>query len=118
MRTIPFAVALALVLGGVMSAFATGEAPPKDAKTNYASLCKGCHGESGKGDTKLGQMLKAPDFSAAKVQEALKDERIFKAIKEGLKKGDKVIMKPYADKLTDPEIKALVELLRSFKPKP
>ena len=50
----------------------------------------------------------------AKVQAELKDDKAFKVIKEGLKEGDKVIMKP-AEELSDDEMKALVAHMRGFK---
>jgi|YelNatPaOPRAMG01_1025707.scaffolds.fasta_scaffold05297_11 cytochrome c553 len=85
-----------------------------DAKENWTKYCKGCHGVEGKGDTTLGQKLKCRDYSDPKVQESVKDEDIFKAIKEGYPKGN---MKPLGDKLSDDEIKELVKYLRSLKKK-
>lgn len=85
-----------------------------DAKENYEKFCAGCHGKDGKGQTKLGQKFEVRDYTDAEVQKKLKDEEMFKALKEGLKKGDKTLMKPF-DKLTDEEIKALVEFMRKFK---
>lgn len=87
----------------------------EEAKVNFDAKCFGCHGKDGKGETKAGQKLGARDFTDPKVQESMKDEAMFKAIKEGLKKGDTPLMKPYADKLTDDEIKALVKYVRGFK---
>ena len=49
-----------------------------------------------------------------KYQASLKDEAMFKAIKEGVKDGDKVRMKA-AEGLSDEEIKALVAYVRAFK---
>ena len=55
------------------------------------------------------------DYSDPKVQAKIKDEEMFKAVKEGLKKSDgTTLMKPYGDKLSDDEIKELVKLVRSF----
>jgi cytochrome c553 len=88
-----------------------------DAKANFEKYCAGCHGKDGKGDTKLGQKLEARDYTDAKVQSTLKEEEMFKAIKEGLKKGDKVLMKPYSDKLDDAQIKALVAHIKAFAKK-
>lgn len=103
------------VLGGVIVAAATLTASAADAKANYEKHCTKCHGADGKGQTKMGQKLGAKDYSDAKVQDALKDEKAFKAIKEGLKdKEDKVLMKP-AEGLSDDEIKALVKHMRAFK---
>ena len=87
----------------------------EEAKATYNTKCAGCHGKDGKGDTKAGQKLGVRDFTDPKTLETLKDETLFKSIKEGLKKGEAVKMKPFADKLTDDEVKALVKLVRAFK---
>ena len=42
-------------------------------------------------------------------------EKMFKAVKEGLKEDGKEKMKPFAEKLKDDEIKALVAHVRSLK---
>ena len=63
----------------------------------------------------MGKKLGAKDYTDPKVQEALKDDAAFKAIKEGLKdKDDKTLMKP-AEGLSDGDIKGLVAYLRTFK---
>jgi len=85
-----------------------------DAKENWGNLCAKCHGAEGKGDTKMGQKLGCKDLSDAKVQADLKDDAAAKAIKEGLKKDDKSLMKPY-DTLSDADIKALVAYVRGLK---
>jgi cytochrome c553 len=85
-----------------------------DAKENWEKACAKCHGTDGKGQTKMGQKLNIRDLTDAKVQESIKDDSAFKAIKEGLKKDDKTLMKP-AEGLSDDEIKALVKLVRTFK---
>jgi len=94
---------------------ATLTASAADGKANWDSLCAKCHGADGKGQTKMGQKLGAKDFSDAKVQADLKDDAAFKAIKEGLKDQDgKTLMKPF-DTLSDDEIKALVQYVRTLK---
>ncbi len=85
-----------------------------DVKATYEEQCQKCHGADGKGDTKMGKKMGAKDYSDAKVQAEMKDDKAFKAIKEGMKEGDKVIMKP-AEGLSDADIKALVAHMRSFK---
>ena len=86
-----------------------------DGKTNWDSLCAKCHGTDGKGDTKIGQKLGVKDFTDAKVQAELKDDAAAKTIKEGMKDKDgKTLMKPF-DTLSDEEIKALVQYVRSLK---
>ncbi len=102
---------LGLALLVVTAVCATAE----DAQALYAKDCQKCHGEDGKGQTKMGQKMGAKDYSDAKVQDALTDEAAFKAIKEGFKDKDgKVLMKP-SEGLSDDDIKAIVKHLRSFK---
>jgi cytochrome c6 len=85
-----------------------------DVKENWEKNCSKCHGPDGKGDTKMGKKVEVKDFTDAKVQAAMKDEDMFKAVKEGVKDGDKVRMKA-AEDLKDEEIKALVAYVRAFK---
>ncbi|MCF7669067.1 MAG: c-type cytochrome, partial [Verrucomicrobia bacterium] len=85
-----------------------------DASAGYKRLCAGCHGESGKGDTQLGKMLKARDYSSEDVKSTLNDEEMFDAIKNGLKVNGRDVMHPYKDELNDEQINALVELMKSF----
>ena len=89
----------------------------EDAKVNWAAKCAVCHGKEGKGDTKIGQKMGARDYSDAKVQASLTDDQIFAAIKDGYKKDDKLIMKGFAEKMTEPEMKALVTFMRTLKAK-
>ena len=86
-----------------------------DAKENWAKHCAKCHGEDGKGQTTMGKKAGAKDYTDAKVQEGIKDDAAFKAIKEGLTQDGKKKMTPYNEKLSDDEIKALVAHIRSFK---
>jgi cytochrome c553 len=102
-------LSLAIALG---MAAATLQA--EEAKVNFEAKCAGCHGKDGKGDTAMGKKMGARDFTDSKVQATLKEEESFKAIKEGLKKDDKVLMRPFAEKLTDAEIKALVTYVRGL----
>ena len=90
-------------------------ATAEDAKTLYDKGCAKCHGEDGKGQTKMGQKMGAKDYTDAKVQDAMTDEAAFKAIKEGFKDKDgKTLMKPSED-LSDDDIKAIVKYMRGFK---
>jgi cytochrome c553 len=104
-----------LVLATILGFAAALNASAADAKANWDSLCAKCHGAEGKGDTKIGQKLGVKDLSDAKVQADLKDEAAAKNIKEGLKDADgKTLMKPF-DTLSDDEVKALVQYVRSLK---
>jgi mono/diheme cytochrome c family protein len=99
---IPAALALALS----SNAFADGQSV-------YADNCTKCHGDDGKGQTKMGQKLEARDYSDAKVQASFTDDQAFKSIKEGLKKDDKTLMRP--SELSDDDIKASIAYLRTLK---
>jgi cytochrome c5 len=86
-----------------------------DAKETWEKSCKLCHGADGKGKTKMGEKYGIKDYTDAKVQEGMKDEAMIKAIKEGIKDGDKTKMKAYGEILSDDEIKALVKYIRDLK---
>jgi cytochrome c553 len=103
-----------IMLGITAMATCVLSAHASDASALYEKECTKCHGADGKGDTKMGRKLGAKDYSDAKVQEELKDEAAFKAIKEGLKKDDKTLMKPL-EGATDDQIKAVVAYMRTFK---
>jgi len=85
-----------------------------DVKENWDKSCAKCHGPDGKGDTKMGKKLEIKDFTDAKYQDSMKDEDMLKAIKEGVKDGEKTRMKA-AEGLSDDEMKALVKYVRAFK---
>ena len=85
-----------------------------DAGANWDKSCKKCHGADGKGQTPMGKKVDIKDFTDAKYQASFTDDQAFKAIKEGIKDGDKTRMKP-AEGLSDDDIKALVKKIRAFK---
>jgi cytochrome c553 len=104
-----------LTLSIVLLALAACSVRAEDAKAIYLKSCAKCHGEDGKGQTKMGQKLGCKDYTDAKVQADLKDDAATKAIKEGLKDSDgKTLMKP-AEDLSDNDIKGLVAYIRAFK---
>jgi len=104
-----------LVLAAILGFAAVLNVRASDAKANYDSLCAKCHGEDGKGQTKMGQKLGVKDLTDAKVQADLKDDAAAKVIKEGKKDADgKTQMKAF-DTLSDDEVKALIAYVRAFK---
>ena len=104
-----------LVLATMFGFAVVVNASAADAKANWDTLCAKCHGEDGKGQTKMGQKLGVKDFTDAKVQAAIKDDEAFKTIKEGKKDADgKTLMKAF-DTLSDEEIKGLVIFVRGLK---
>jgi hypothetical protein len=56
----------------------------------------------------MGKKSGVKDYRDPKVQAELKDEKSLKTVKEGITENGKERMKPFAGKLTDPEIEALV----------
>jgi cytochrome c6 len=102
-------VTVALLVAGAVSLRAA------DAKENWEKNCTKCHGADGTGKTTMGKKLEIKDYTDAKVQESMKDEEMVKAIKEGVKDGDKTKMKAFGETLSDDEIKALVKYVRGFK---
>lgn len=105
-----------LALLAIPAAFAlacTPHALAADGKTVYAESCAKCHGDDGKGATKMGQKLGARDYTDAAVQAAFTDDQAFKSIKAGMKQEEKTLMKP--SELADDDIKAAVTYLRTFK---
>src|SRR5215510_8532335 len=102
-----------LTIGFAAAAFLSASAA--DVKENWEKTCAKCHGPDGKGDTKMGQKLQIKDLTDAKLQADLKDDQAFKSIKEGIKDNEgKIKMKP-ADNISDDEIKALVQYVRTLK---
>ncbi len=99
----------ALLAAGAVAAHAA------DAKELWDKNCKKCHGEDGKGKTPMGKKLQVKDYSDPKNQADLKDEKMAKAIKEGIKEGDTTRMKAFGDVLSDSEVKALVAYFRGLK---
>ncbi|HVM48865.1 MAG TPA: cytochrome c [Candidatus Acidoferrum sp.] len=102
-------ISAALLIAGAVSLRAA------EAKETYEKDCAKCHGADGKGQTKMGEKLGVKDYTDAKVQDAMTDEEMTKAIKEGVKKDGSTKMKAFGDTLSDDEIKGLVKYIRSFK---
>jgi cytochrome c553 len=105
-RTAATAAGIALLSGTALAA---------DVAANWTTHCVSCHGKDGKGQTKAGRMAGAKDHTDPKFQASVTDEQMFHSIKHGMKEGNKELMKPFAEKLSDEEIKALVARVRSFK---
>lgn len=85
---------------------------------NYNKHCASCHAKDGTGNTTMGKKLSVKNLTEAKVVAEIQDEVALKNLKEGVKdKGGKEIKKPFAGKLTEPEMKALIEYSKSFAKK-
>ena len=103
----------AIVVFAVL-AVAVVSAPAADAKATWDKSCAKCHGVDGKGETKAGKKAEVKDMTDAKWQASFTDDKAFTSIKDGIKDGDKIRMKP-AEGLSDDEIKTLVAYVRTFK---
>lgn len=86
-----------------------------DGKALYNANCIKCHGDDGKGVTKLGKKLQIRDFTQAEVWNSFDDEDAFKAVKNGIKKDGEVIM---GYKLPDEEIKAMIDYMKTLAKAP
>src|SRR5260370_21381739 len=104
----------AIVIGLAVFTGALIAASAAEPKANWDKTCAKCHGPDGKGATKIGKVLGIKDFTDVQYQDSLKDDAMLKAIKEGIKDGEKIKMKP-AEGLSDDEMKALVAFVRVFK---
>jgi len=100
---------LALLAAGAVSARAA------EAKEIWAKECAKCHGADGKGKTTMGKKFEVKDYSDPKNHADLKDEKMAKSIKEGIKDGDKTRMKAFGEMLSDSEVKALIAYFRGLK---
>jgi mono/diheme cytochrome c family protein len=98
----------------ISSAFLASPSVAGTAAENWTKHCASCHGKDGKADTKAGKKAGAKDLTDPKVQAEFNDAKGFSSIKDGIKDGAKVKMKP-AVGLSDAEIKALVTYVRGLK---
>jgi cytochrome c553 len=85
-----------------------------DSNALWDQHCASCHGKDGSGKTKMGQKVGTKDYRDAKVRAELQDEKSFKAVKDGVTESGKEKMKPFKDKLSDDEIKALIGKMKGF----
>ena len=105
-----------VLLAGALFVAVAVNARAADVKENWEKNCASCHGKDGKGETKAGKKAGAKDLTEAKYQETFTDEKMLKQIKEGFKdKNGKELMKPFADKLNEQEIKALIAFVKTLK---
>ncbi len=87
----------------------------------YDLRCLPCHGPHGKGDGPAAAALqpKPRNYADKAWQDSVTDERISQAIVDGGKGvGKSQLMPPQSDLRDDPEaVKAIVTMVRSFRPK-
>ena len=103
-----------IILATLALAASTTALMAGDVGAIYEKQCQKCHGADGKAETLMGKKLTIKDFTDAKYQASFTEAEATKAIKEGIKDGDKTKMKGVED-ATDDDIKALVAKVRGFK---
>ena len=109
-----------ILLAALFGLVATLSSQGAEAKENWNTQFAKCHGADGKSDTKIGAKLGAKDFTDAKVQAAMKDEEMVKAIKDGIKDPDgrtkmKAFVTGVETPLSDEEVKALVAYVHGLQ---
>lgn len=110
---------ITLILGAALLGLPATATAEVDAPALWKKNCKKCHGEDGKGATKLGKKMKVGDMTQAEWHAKYNDDDVVKAIADGLKRnedGVKKKMKGYKEKLSDDERGALAKFVRSFAP--
>jgi mono/diheme cytochrome c family protein len=95
--------------------FAAGVASAADVNEIWKKECVSCHAKDGSGSTVMGKKSGAKDYRDPKVQADLTDAKAVDRIKNGFTENGKEKMKPFKDKVTDDEIKALIAYIRTFK---
>jgi cbb3-type cytochrome c oxidase subunit III len=81
----------------------------------YAKNCASCHGESGKGDGKMGAQLKPlpSDLTDAEWKHGSTDGEIFTVLRDGIRTTP---MKSFKSKMTEHELWDVVNYVRSLGP--
>jgi mono/diheme cytochrome c family protein len=81
------------------------------AADNYKAKCQMCHAADGSGNTPAGKSMKVQPFTLPATMQ-MSDDELFAIIKNGKGK-----MPAYSGKLTDAQIKDLVEYVRTLQKK-
>jgi cytochrome c6 len=82
-----------------------------DSAALYKSKCAMCHGPDGSSNTSVGKAMKASDLRSEAVQKKT-DAQLIEATTNGKGK-----MPAYKGKLTEPQIKGLVQYIRELAKK-
>ena len=116
MRKLLRGYVLAAAAGGLITAVAITAARADDGKANYDKNCVACHGAAGKGDGAAAKMLKPPPQDFGTALKGKSDADIAKVIKEGGKAvGKSPAMPAYGSKLSDDQIKGIVDYIKGLK---
>ncbi len=83
----------------------------------FKAKCAACHGADGKAQTKQGEKMKIRDMTAAAWKKEFTTDKIKATILDGVtrdKDGVKQEMKPFKGKITDEQVAALADYVRSL----
>ena len=103
-----------ILTGGITLVLTPGLARALDVKALWVKNCVQCHGDDGKGGTKIGKKLGIPNLTDAKVQAQYTDDEIFKRIKEGVNDADGNVRMKAVEGVTDAELKTLIKYVRTI----
>jgi mono/diheme cytochrome c family protein len=101
-------------LGLCLWAAAATVAHASEVSDLFSDKCEVCHGENGKGQTRMGKKFHSPDFTSAKWQAKTSDEAARHTIEDGVVIDGQVRMPPWKEKLTPQQITDLIKYARSF----
>ncbi len=80
----------------------------KKGEATFQEICASCHGNDGRAQTEMGKKMQAADLTSSAVQQH-SDSDLAKSVKNGKGK-----MPPLGDKLSDDEIRAVIQYVRKF----
>lgn len=105
-----------IALAGLLAA-PGANAADIDVAALWSKNCSVCHGKDAKGDTKAGKNNKVSDLTDPAVKAKFDRARMIKGVKEGIKDETtgKDRMKPFAGKLDDAQIAALIDWVIALK---
>lgn len=109
---------VALLLGSaIVSVSVAGQGDPVAGKATYDKICAMCHGPKGKGDGPTAAVLnpKPRNHTDGAYMNALKDDYLFKIVKEGGQSvGKSQLMPGWAAQIKDPDIWNVIAYIRTL----
>ena len=114
-RTRITAGAVLMAASFLLGSLAVSTARADDTADVYTKKCATCHGVGGKGDGPASKVLKPPPGDFTATLKGMSDDDIARMIKEGGKAlGKSASMPAYGGKLSDEQIKSLVQHVKAL----